>query len=65
MVISAMLCQLCREEDDGFPRLNMLFATMDEFEIGWFSPAEKIGLKGLWVHWHQMAFYGFDEGGPF
>ncbi|MEA1062758.1 hypothetical protein [Erwinia sp. HR93] len=65
MVINAMLCRLHRDEDEGFPRLNMLFAKMDELEIGWFSPAEKIGLKGLWVHWHQMAFYGFDDGVPF
>lgn len=41
MVIYAMLCRLHRDEDEGFPRLNMLFATMDELEIGWFSPAEK------------------------
>lgn len=65
MVIYAMLCRLHRDEDDGFLRLNMLFATIDEFQIGWFSPAEKIGLKGCWISWHPMNFFGFDDGVPF
>lgn len=65
MVIYAMLCRLYRDKDEGFLRLNMLFATIDEFQIGWFSAAEKIGIKSLWVHWHQMTFYGFDDGAPF
>ncbi|MEB1020382.1 hypothetical protein [Citrobacter freundii] len=65
MVIDSMLCQLVRHEDDGIQSLNMLVATMGEIEIVWFCPAEKVALKGLWGHWHQVVFYGFDDGVPF
>ncbi|HCW0178851.1 TPA: hypothetical protein ACYSFK_004210 [Citrobacter freundii] len=65
MVIDSILCQLVRHEEDGIQSLNMLVATMDEIEIVWVCPAEKVGVKGLWVHWHQVAFYGFDDGVPF
>ncbi|ENS1793475.1 hypothetical protein ACEZNR_003911 [Salmonella enterica] len=65
MVIDSILCQLVRHEEDDIPCLNMLVETMGEIEIVWFCPAEKVGLKGLWVHWHQVAFYGFDDEVPF
>lgn len=65
MVIDSIMCQLVRHEEDGISGLNMLVTTMDEIEIVWFCPAEKVGLKGLWLQWHQVAFYGFDEGVPF
>ncbi|EDS8695097.1 hypothetical protein CJK35_002103 [Salmonella enterica] len=65
MVIDSILCQLVRHEEDGIPGLNMLVTTMAEIEIVWFCPAEKVGLKGLWGHWHQVVFYGFDDGVPF
>lgn len=65
MVIDSILCQLVSNDEDGIPGLNMLVTTSDEVEIVWFCPAEKAGLKGLWVHWHQMAFSGFDDGVPF
>ncbi|TKU06273.1 hypothetical protein FDW86_15770 [Citrobacter sp. wls828] len=65
MVIDSILCQLVRHEEDGISGLNMLVTTMAEIEIVWFCPTEKVGLKGLWVHWHQMAFSGFDDGVPF
>lgn len=65
MVIDSILCQLVRHEEYDIPGLNMLVETMGKIEIVWFCPAEKVGLKGLWVHWHQVAFYGFDDGVPF
>lgn len=65
MVIDSILCQLVSNDEDGIPGLNMLVTTSDEVEIVWVCPAEKAGLKGLWVHWHQMAFSGFDDGVPF
>lgn len=65
MVIDSILCQLVSNDEDCIPGLNMLVTTSDEVEIVWFCPAEKAGLKGLWVHWHQMAFSGFDDGVPF
>ena len=65
IVITAILCQLVWHDEDDFPNLIMLAPTDDEVEIVWFSPAEKVGLKGMWVHWHQVAFLGFDDGVPF
>lgn len=65
MVIDSILCQLVRHEEDDIPGLNMLVETIGEIEIVWLCPAEKVGLKGLWVHWHQAVFYGFDDGVPF
>lgn len=65
MVIDSILCQLVEHGEDGIPALNMLATTLGEIEIVWFCPSDRVGLKGLWVHWHQAAFLGFDDGVPF
>lgn len=64
MVITSMLCQLIKREDDGIPFLEHLLADLDSCE-SWYSLNEKVGLKGLWVHWRRMPFFGFDDEVPF
>lgn len=65
MVITSMLCQLIKHEDDGIPSLVPFIADMDSYDFDWYSPNEKVGLKGFLVHWYRIPFFGFDDGLPF
>ncbi|EDW2791985.1 hypothetical protein H3N91_000240 [Salmonella enterica] len=64
MVISSILCRLIKRDDDGIPFLEPLLTELGFCE-SWYSPNEKVGLKGLWVHWRRMSFVGFDDEIPF
>ncbi len=66
MVITAILGQLVKKEWSNTLLIEVNETYMGENSISWFFPEpEKVGLKGLWVHWHRDAFIGFDDGVPF